>query len=103
MPMSCSQLSFAASAADAAGAGAQGWPAPFALTPEQCRPDAARMGNAARNSNLPAPMAGIYLPTTACSVLAESLAVRASFSQLKGRPSMARFMVFSSTSEKTCR
>ena len=44
-----------------------------------------------------------YFPIVARSVLAESLAVRSSFSQLKERPSMARLMVLSSTREKTCR
>ena len=44
-----------------------------------------------------------HLPAVALSVLAESLAVRSCFSHANGRPSMARLIVFSKTSEKTWR
>ncbi len=45
----------------------------------------------------------VYPPTAARSVLADNFAVLTCFSHANGRPSIARFSVFSNTREKTCR
>ncbi len=43
-----------------------------------------------------------YDPAVIFSVCSDIFAVRSSLSQLKGRPSMARFSVLNSTSENSC-